>query len=281
MPLSPLQPTDTRFLFRPVSSALVTLLRSLEPGDWERPTVAGVWTVRDVVAHLVDVTFRRLSFHRDAMPPPPPPRPINSESDFVKFINSINAQWVEASRRLSPRMLTDLLEKGSRDLADWFEKLPLEAPALFGVSWAGEQVSEGWFDVGREFTELWHHQQQVRLAVSAPSLEDPRYLAALIEIAVRGLPHAFRDVRGTAGQSVLLEVTGRAGGQWTLTHDGARWTLQAGAPAGPTTRVSLPDDAAWRLLFNALPAGAAAEAMHVDGRQEFADALVRARSVIV
>ena len=188
MPLSPLPPTDTRFLFRPVSSALVTLLRSLEPGDWERPTVAGVWKVRDVVAHLVDVTFRRLSFHRDAMPPPPPPRPINSESDFVKFINSINAQWVEASRRLSPRMLTDLLEKGSRDLADWFENLPLEAPALFGVSWAGEQVSEGWFDVGREFTELWHHQQQIRLAVNAPSLEDPRYLAALIEIAVRGLP---------------------------------------------------------------------------------------------
>ena len=66
-----------------------------------------------------------------------------------------------------------------------------------------------------------------------------------------------------------------------LTHDGARWTLQAGAPAGPTTRVSLPDDSAWRLLFNAIPAGAAAEAMHVEGRQEFADALVRARSVIV
>jgi hypothetical protein len=215
------------------------------------------------------------------MVPPPPPRPINSERDFVEFINSINAEWVDAARRFSPRVLTDLFETASRDLADWFEDLPLDAPALFGVSWAGEQVSEGWFDVGREFTELWHHQEQIRLAVNAPSLGDPRYLAAVIDIAVRGLPHAFRDVPGTSGQSMLLDVTGGAGGQWTLTHDGTQWTLHAGAPIAATTRVSLPDDAVWKLFFNALPGPAAAAAMHVEGQPQFADALVRARSVIV
>ena len=48
MPLSPLPPTDTRPLFRPVSSALVTLLRGLTPADFERPTIAGRWVVRDV-----------------------------------------------------------------------------------------------------------------------------------------------------------------------------------------------------------------------------------------
>ena len=281
MPLSPLPPTDTRFLFRPVSSALIVLLRGLQADDWSRPTVAGAWVVRDVVAHLVDLTLRRLSFHRDAMAPPPPARAINSERDFVEFINSINAEWVGVARRFSPQVLTDLFELASRDLADWFENLPLDAPALFGVSWAGEQVSEGWFDVGREFTELWHHQEQIRLAVNAPSLEDPRYLAAVIEIAVRGLPHAFRDVRAAAAQTVVLDVTGPAGGQFTLTHDGVRWTLQSGAAVEATTRVSLPDVAAWRLLFNALPASAATKTMHVEGRREFADALVRARSVIV
>src|SRR5688572_6408472 len=161
------RPVDTRALFRPVSTACVALLRGLTPADWERPTVAGTWFVRDIVAHLVDLTFRRLSFHRDRMAPPPPPRPMNSERDFVDFINELNAQWVSAARRFSPRVLTDLFESASMDLADWFEALPLEAPALFGVSWAGEQVSEGWFDIGREFTELWHHQEQIRMAVSA------------------------------------------------------------------------------------------------------------------
>ena len=243
--------------------------------------MAGSWVVRDIVAHLVDLTFRRLSFHRDRMAPPPPSKPIRSDKDFVDFINSINAQWVDASRRFSPRVLTDLFEKASVDLADWFEALPLEAPALFGVSWAGEQQSEGWFDVGRELTELWHHQEQIRLAVGAPTLNDPRHLAAVIEIIVRGLPHAYREVHGASGESVTLDVTGPSGGRWTLVRDADRWTLQAGEPPAPTTRVTISDDAAWKLLFNALPEPEAAAAMRIEGHRELALPLIHARSVIV
>jgi hypothetical protein len=170
-------PTDTRALFRPVSSALVTLLRGLQPAEWQGPTVAGTWVVRDVVAHLVDVSFRRLSFHRDAMTPPSPAGPIGSRRDFVEFINSINAQWVEAARRFSPRVLTDLFEKGSAELADW--------------------------------------------------------------------------------------------------------TLHAGEPPAPTTRVALSDDVTWKLLFNALPETQAAAAIRVEGSPALAEPLLRARSVIV
>ena len=247
-----LAPVDTRALFRPVSSELVRLLRTLKPDDWQRPTVAGSWVVRDVLAHLVDLTFRRLSFHRDRMSPPPPGRAINSERDFVDFINAINAQWIEASKRFSPRVLTDLFEKASADVADWFEALPLEAPALFGVSWAGEQTSEGWFDIGREFTELWHHQEQIRLAVDTPSLTDPRYLAAVIDVSVRGLPHAYREVVAPDGTTVALEVTGPSGGRWSLTRDGGRWRLQAGSAERAATRITVVDAMAWKLLFNAL-----------------------------
>src|SRR5262245_48389551 len=146
-PLAPLAPVDTRNLFRPVSSGLVTLLRGLSPADWDRPTVAGAWQVRDVVAHLLDSTLRRLSFHRDGMPPPPPGVPINSERDFVGFINQLNAQWVVAARRLSPRVLTDLYERAGSESADWFESQKLDGPALFGVSWAGEAASANWFDI--------------------------------------------------------------------------------------------------------------------------------------
>jgi uncharacterized protein (TIGR03083 family) len=281
VPLSPLEPTDTRALFRPVSSALVELLRSLGADAWDRPTIAGAWMVRDVVAHLVDLTFRRLSFHRDRMAPPPPPIPIASERDFVRFINLINAQWVDASRRLSPRVLTDLFEKAADDLANWFEALPLDAPGLFGVSWAGEQVSEGWFDVGREFTELWHHQQQIRIAVGAAPLADHRHLRAVIEIALRGLPHAYRDVAAAPGATLLLDVSGGAGGQWTVARNAAGWTLHAGSPPVPTARISLSDDALWKLLFNAVGEVEAPAVMALEGDTSLAAPLVRARSVIV
>jgi uncharacterized protein (TIGR03083 family) len=258
---------------------LVTLLRALPPADWRRPTVAGAWRVRDVAAHLVDVTLRRLSFHRDGMTLPPS-QPIASERGFVDFINELNAQWLIATERCSPRVLTDLFAVASRDLADWVEQLPLDAPALFGVSWAGEHTSDGWFDIGREFTELWHHQEQVRMAVGAPSLADARHLHAVIEIAVRGLPHAFRDVAAAAGQTLVLDVSGDSGGTWTLSREGDRWILYAGEPAASTTRVRLSDGAAWKLLFNALPQGDASTIV-VEGDPTLAAPLLNARSVIV
>jgi uncharacterized protein (TIGR03083 family) len=280
MPLEPPVPIDTRGLFRPVSRRLVTLLRELPDDRW-KATAVGTWTVRDVLAHLLDTTLRRLSFHRDAMTPPPPSGTIASERDFVAFINDLNAQWVEPARRLSPRVLTDLYEHASRDAADWFESLPLDAPALFPVSWAGEQASAAWFDIGREFTELWHHQQQIRMAVGAAALTDPRYLNAVLDIAMRGLPFAYRDVEAGAGDTVVIDVSGASGGQWTLATERQRWTLFRGEPVSATTRIRLADDAAWRVLFNALPENETARAVQVDGRAELGRAFLRARSVIV
>jgi uncharacterized protein (TIGR03083 family) len=279
MPLSPLAPTDTRPLFRPVSSALVDLLRSLPLGDWDRPTVAGTWAVRDLVAHLVDLSLRRLSFDRDRMAPPPPPFAIQSERDFVRFINGVNAEWVTAAKRLSPRVLTDLLQKATTDLADWFESRPLDVPGLFGVSWAGEHASEGLFDIGREFTELWHHQEQIRMAVGAPSLDDVKFLRPVLEIAVRGLPHAFRDAAAPPGTTVMFEVSGPARGRWTLVRETERWTIHEGEPdATPATRVRLTQDAAWKLLFNALDDDAA---MAVEGNEDLARPLLTARSIVI
>jgi uncharacterized protein (TIGR03083 family) len=279
--LEPIGPIDTRRLFRPVSSRLVALLRHLPTEAWDRPTIAGAWLVRDVVAHLLDSTLRRLAFHRDGMTPPAPSRPLASEHDFVGFINELNAQWVTAAKRLSPRVLADLYERASGEAADWFEALPLDAPALFAVSWAGEDASAGWFDIGREFTELWHHQAQIRLAVDAPQLDDPRFLAAVLDVAMRGLPHAFRDVPAADGDAIAIAIDGASGGRWTLSREPARWTLWRGEPDAPVARLRVSDDAAWRLLFNALPDRAAADAVHVEGRADLGGAFLRARSVIV
>jgi uncharacterized protein (TIGR03083 family) len=281
MTLSAMTPTDTRSFFRPVSSDLVTLLRGLPPADWHRKTVAGRWVVRDVVAHLVDVTLRRLSVHRDQWTPRLASQPAMSERDFVAFINRLNADWITVASRFSARVLTDLFEKASNDLASWFEAMPIDAPALFGVSWAGEETSEGWFDVGREFTELWHHQEQIRMAVGASSLEDSRYLRAVIEIAVRGLPHAYRDVEAQPGRAVVIDVSGPSGGKWTLSREPTRWTILSGEPRGATTRVRLADDALWKLLFNAFAQHEAEKVIQIDGPPDLAAPLLKARSVIV
>src|SRR5690242_7833268 len=63
--LRPLPPLATAPLFPRLHADLLALLRSLEPADWERPTVAGAWRVRDVAAHLLDGELRTLAAHRD------------------------------------------------------------------------------------------------------------------------------------------------------------------------------------------------------------------------
>jgi uncharacterized protein (TIGR03083 family) len=281
MPLAPLPPTDTRPYFRPVAREFVALLRGLPDSAWEQPTVAGAWRVRDVVAHILDGTLRRLSFHRDRHTPPAPEPSARSEREFVAFINGLNAQWVDGARRLSPRVLTEMYELASGALADFVEALPLDAPALFPVSWAGEASSEGWFDLGREFTELWHHQAQVRDAVGAPPLGDPRWLHAVLLIALRGLPHAYREASAAPGTNLTIEVTGAAGGVWTLRREEDRFRLWTGQEAGESGRAIMSDDTAWRLLFNACPSERAETLVTRSGDPALSAPLLRARSVIV
>jgi uncharacterized protein (TIGR03083 family) len=283
MPLVQVTPTDTRRFFRPVATELTVLLRSLPAEAWDRPTVAGTWRVRDVIAHLVDVSVRRLSLHRDRHAPPAPPQPPATERDFVAFINGLNGQWVDAARRISPRLLADLYEFVGAALADFTESFPDDGPALFAVSWAGEERSDGWFDLGREFTEHWHHQAQVRDAVMAPPLRDPQWLHAVLLIALRGLPHAFRQTRVETGRTLTIEITGTAGGVWTLRREDGDdgWALWAGQDSSESARVIMSDDTAWRLLFNALPPERAESLVTRSGDPVVWGPLLRARSVIV
>jgi hypothetical protein len=80
---------------------------------------------------------------------------------------------------------------------------------------------------------------------------------------------------------MVIDVSGPSGGAWTLARERDRWTLSDGRPAADTTHVGLDQDAAWRLLFNALPEPDAARAVRITGRAELAAPLLRARSVIV
>src|SRR5690242_19770735 len=135
--MEPISPVYTVDLFRPLHDALIGLLRSLSPADWERPTLAGRWQVRDVVAHLLDIDLRKLSVNRDGHRPAPA-EPIQSYKELVQFLNRLNAEWISAARRLSPRVLIELHALTGPLVADLVTSLPPHEPSTFSVSWAGE-----------------------------------------------------------------------------------------------------------------------------------------------
>lgn len=56
----PTQPIPVAHLLAPLHDELVALLRGIGDDEWNAPTSAGAWTVKDVTAHLLDTTLRRL-----------------------------------------------------------------------------------------------------------------------------------------------------------------------------------------------------------------------------
>jgi hypothetical protein len=276
----PLPPCHTAPLFLPLSRELHDLLCGLSAGDWLRPTVAGAWRVRDVAAHLLDGQWRRLSAQRDGHRLPPD-REITSDRDLAAFINALNAGGVAYAARLSTRVLTELLDLAGRQVAEMVRALDPHGPALYGVSWAGEHVSQNWMDVGREYTEHWHHQMQIRDAVGRPRLLAPSWMVPLIEMSVRALPHAYAGVRAPNGTVVTLAVTGETAGAWSLVRDRDRWGLERGRPSAPDAIVTAPADDVWRLFYNALSGDALRSRVVVEGEADLAAPLLRTRSVVV
>jgi hypothetical protein len=88
-------------------------------------------------------------------------------------VNRLNQEGVTVYRRLSPTVLIDMMKMACEQSADFHESLDPFAPAAFNVSWAGEETSLNRFDMARELTERWHHQQQIRLATSRPGIMTP------------------------------------------------------------------------------------------------------------
>ncbi len=242
---SELPPIDAAPLVAEVDAALLTLLRSLGDEDWSRPTIAGAWTVRDVTAHLLDTALRRLSFARDGWLPR---ADIRSDADLIALINATNADGVRALGRLSPAVLISLMELATTQLSAYLRSLDPRGPAAFPVSWAGDAASPHWFDVARELTERWHHQQQIRDAVGMPGIMTPRLYHPVLDCFLRALPYRYRSVEAPAGSVVQIVVAGECGGDWYFEREPARWRLIRSADsAHVVARATIPRDRLARL----------------------------------
>jgi len=268
--ITPAGVVDVRPLFAPLHQELLMVLRTLLPEDWRKPASAPGWSVGDVVAHLTDTAIRRLSAGRDGHLPPPPARELHTSKDLLAYLNELNGQWVAASRRVSPRLSIELLDVVGRQLVDSLEGQDMQAPAPFSVAWAGERESAAWFDIGREYTERWHHHQQIVEAVGGRPLFSKRWLYPVLDLSMRALPFAYRDIEAAPATVVTIEVTGDAGGFWTLVREPLGWRLFNGALPHSTTHLRVDQDTAWRMFFKQRTRDQVLAAMSVTGKPELA-----------
>ncbi len=241
-----LRPIITAALFPKLEGRLIELLRSLAPDDWEKQTLAPQWKVKDAAAHLLDTQLRILSLGRDGYAPAP--TKVNSHAELVTLINWLNAEGVRVYRRLSPEVLVALMQMASAQLCDYVATLDPFAPAKIGVSWAGEETSANWFDTAREFTERWHHQQQIRLAVNKPAIMMREFYFPVLDCFMRALPFAYRNVSSRPGTFAQFNISGDCGGSWYLYREGESWRLVSSAVGETVSDTTIPQEIAWRIF---------------------------------
>jgi uncharacterized protein (TIGR03083 family) len=240
------EPILVSHLLRPLDDRLIALLRDLSPADWELETIVPGWRVKDVVAHMLDTHLRKLSVVRDGYVPVSPE--AASVPDLVSLINKLNDDGVRYFARLSPQLLISMMESASQEACAFHESLDPFAPAMFSVSWAGEDQSLNWFDTARELTERWHHQQQIRLATSHPGIETPEFYTPVLDCFMRGLPFCYRHAEAPEGTTIEIEVAGDCGGLWRVYRDQQNWLLTRDALDSPAVRVTVPQTVAWRIF---------------------------------
>jgi uncharacterized protein (TIGR03083 family) len=94
------------------------LLRGLDDGEWDRPTVCPGWSVKDIAAHVLGDHAGRLSMLRDGHQT----LAARGGEEFTAFIDHQD-EWVTATRRLSPRLLLDQLAGAGDQVAAYWQTI--------------------------------------------------------------------------------------------------------------------------------------------------------------
>lgn len=269
---------QTLHLFRPLNVKLISLLQDLSPSDWSKKTVAGNWTIKDVATHLLDGSMRVISVYRDHWELPPS-EGVKDYNSLVNFLNGLNADWVTATRRLSPALLVELLDTTHETFIRCFEQLDPSGPAKYSVAWAGETVSTNAFHVAREYTEKWHHQQQIREATGKQEILTPEFYHPVLETFMMALPHAYRDTAAPKGTKVTVEITTEAGGEWSIQRNEKAWT-SASVKQSEAARITIPGELAWKLFTKAVPPETGRKLVTIRGDESLAWPALRMLSVM-
>jgi uncharacterized protein (TIGR03083 family) len=273
-----LQPILCAHLLRQVDEKLIDLLSALAPSEWELQTVAPLWKVRDVAAHLLDTALRKLSLVRDSCYMET--SDIRSPQDVITFVNRLNREGVAVYRRLSPQVLIEMMKLATKQSAAFHESLDPFATAIFNVSWAGEETSLHWFDTARELTERWHHQQQIRLATDRPGIMTRDLYHPVLDCFLRGLPHAFLEVKASPGTVLLVEISGECGGQWFLERGTETWSLVPRSGSDFKARVTVPQELAWRLFTKGIDRSSARSQLEIDGDRDLGEKILGLTAIV-
>lgn len=266
-------PIAVTHLFSSLDEKLIELLSSLSEDEWHAPTIARLWNVKDIAAHLLDGNIRTLSISRDRYFGLDP-----RNEELLHFLNRINAEWVTAMKRMSPQVLLWLLQLTGKPVCEHISSLDPFDKAIFPVAWAGESESKNWMHVAREYTERFIHQQQIRDAVNKQGIITKEFFYPFINTLMQALPYTYRNVSAEEGTIIKLSVTTDVGGEWMIGRKGDEWMFVEENKADVT--VTLDPDIAWKLFSKGITPEQAKPFVQISGNISLAEVALNMVSVM-
>ncbi len=189
--------------------ALASLLRSLDPVDWDRPTDCTHWTVRDIVAHVLGALHEGAflpTFIRHALT-------ARFRHRELSLLDGMNEAQIDDRRGWSgPRLVAELARlapigvSGRRRVPGFVRQLrPPPNPPM-----ASDTRMSYVLDV--IYTrDAWMHRVDITRAVGRVFQPGPSD-AEVVEQVVRDLDRQW------SGPPLVLHLSGSGGGRWTLSR---------------------------------------------------------------
>ncbi|MEO9223430.1 MAG: maleylpyruvate isomerase family mycothiol-dependent enzyme [Acidimicrobiales bacterium] len=205
---TPLQHREAMVLAETEFGRIVSLLRSLTPEDWARPTVCALWDVRAMATHVLGMAEGQASFRQFAHDF----RAASKRTDGL-MIDAMTATQVRERTDLTTAAIADRLAVVAPKAVKARRRLP--APVRWGVRMKQDPPydNERWkfgYLVDVIFTrDTWMHRVDICRATDRPmeltAEHDGRLIADVVAEWAR-----------RHGQPFDLTLTGPAGGQWCV-----------------------------------------------------------------
>jgi uncharacterized protein (TIGR03083 family) len=212
MPQHPAAPEDFPGLveaYRQATQAVIDLGHSCSDADFDRPTAAPGWTVKDQVAHVVGLESWMRTGSQPRVDVPDYPHVRNDLGRFTEVA-------VEQRRRV----------RGDKVVAELETVLAQRMDDLTGGPDATEPVDSTrvvrtplgdrpLIDALRIRTlDIWTHEQDIRQALGRPGDLDSGGAAVFVDVLFSVFPRLVaRDAAVPPGNVVILEVTGPVKGR--------------------------------------------------------------------
>ena len=136
-------------------------------------------------------------------------------------------------------------------------------------------------DTGREYTERWHHQMQIREAVGAAALLQRRWLYPVLDLSARAFRRAFEPVEASVGTAVVFDVDAEGESAWSVVREEAGWRVSRGRSVRRDAEVQADAETAWKMFYNALDPEAVRQRLRISGDLTLAEPVIRTRAIMV